>query len=347
MMLFRAHVTITRMNGALMFSPPTFGPSDNSTHTFSPRETGSQKLLVQVTFVPQCGPTVRPPPKGMQKSWTNCSSTCQIHPWLWRTQFFDNWTNILKWPIKITTTQGSLLDSNPWSSHQESSILPLRYNDFQISCQILDKTLFWYLISVISDIGLSLISESPISDWESEVRHYIRYRNKVLSLSNIRHPALLKRGVIAEWYRAWLWFKGHGFESYWCPRNFCKCQISEWTLMSILEHPPMKITIFRCKYMHTAEEKKFAKSWNIHILQQNNGHILWHFVYFPGKKGNAFRNVQANCDTWTPKWTKNSVDPMSHTRPIEVDWRSLWHLVHPPYGGGPKVFGLIITGSKK
>ncbi len=49
--------------GALMFSPPTFGPSDNSTHTFSPRETGSQKLLVQVTFVPQCGPTIRPPPK--------------------------------------------------------------------------------------------------------------------------------------------------------------------------------------------------------------------------------------------------------------------------------------------
>ncbi len=58
-----------------MFSPPTFGPSDNLTRTFSPRETGSQKLLVLVTFVPQCGPTVRPPLKGMQKSWTKCSST--------------------------------------------------------------------------------------------------------------------------------------------------------------------------------------------------------------------------------------------------------------------------------
>ncbi len=41
-------------------------------------------------------------------------------------------------------------------------------------------------ISVISDIGLSLISELPISDWESEVRHYIGYRN--IYLSDIRYP---------------------------------------------------------------------------------------------------------------------------------------------------------------
>ncbi len=41
-------------------------------------------------------------------------------------------------------------------------------------------------ISVISDIGLSLISELPISDWESGVRHYIGYRNKLLS--DIRYP---------------------------------------------------------------------------------------------------------------------------------------------------------------
>ncbi len=36
-------------------------------------------------------------------------------------------------------------------------------------------------ICVISNIRLSLISESPISDWESRVRHIIGYRNKVLS----------------------------------------------------------------------------------------------------------------------------------------------------------------------
>jgi hypothetical protein len=50
-----------------MFSPSTFAPSDNLTHTFSPKETGSQKLLVQVTFVPQCGPTVHPPQKSCRK----------------------------------------------------------------------------------------------------------------------------------------------------------------------------------------------------------------------------------------------------------------------------------------
>jgi hypothetical protein len=41
-------------------------------------------------------------------------------------------------------------------------------------------------ISVISDIGLSLISELPLSDWESRVRLYIGYRNEVFS--DIRHP---------------------------------------------------------------------------------------------------------------------------------------------------------------
>ncbi len=55
------------MTGALIFRPPIFGPSDNLTYMFSPRETGSQKHLVLVTFVPQCGPTVRPPPKACRK----------------------------------------------------------------------------------------------------------------------------------------------------------------------------------------------------------------------------------------------------------------------------------------
>jgi hypothetical protein len=36
-------------------------------------------------------------------------------------------------------------------------------------------------ISVISYIGLSLISEPLILDRESEVRHYVGYQNKVLS----------------------------------------------------------------------------------------------------------------------------------------------------------------------
>jgi hypothetical protein len=35
-------------------------------------------------------------------------------------------------------------------------------------------------ISMISDIGLSLISGLPISDLESGVRYYIGYRNKVV-----------------------------------------------------------------------------------------------------------------------------------------------------------------------
>jgi hypothetical protein len=90
----------------------------------------------------------------------------------------------------------------------------------------------WVLspVSVISDIGLSLISESPISDWESEVRHYIGYRKKVLS--DIRYPTspLNKERCLV------FSFKGRGFESKWCDRNFCKCRISEWTLMSISEH---------------------------------------------------------------------------------------------------------------
>jgi hypothetical protein len=42
-------------------------------------------------------------------------------------------------------------------------------------------------ISVISDIGLKLISEHPISDWESGVGHYIGYLNK--DLSDIRYPS--------------------------------------------------------------------------------------------------------------------------------------------------------------
>jgi hypothetical protein len=65
----------------------------------------------------------------------------------------------------------------------EESSLTTPYGPFwtlAAACTVLHR---WALspISVISDIGLSLISELPISDWESGVRHYIGYRNKLLS----------------------------------------------------------------------------------------------------------------------------------------------------------------------
>ncbi len=41
--------------------------------------------------------------------------------------------------------------------------------------------------SVISDIGLSLISEPLISVRRDRVRHYIGYRNKLFLISDIRH----------------------------------------------------------------------------------------------------------------------------------------------------------------
>ncbi len=92
-------------------------------------------------------------------------------------------------------------------------------------------------ISVISDIELSLISEALISDWESEVQHYIGYRNKVLS--DILYPTCLKlrRCIIADWYSAHLLysFKGARARIQLTLKFFCKCRISEWTLMSISE----------------------------------------------------------------------------------------------------------------
>jgi hypothetical protein len=91
-------------------------------------------------------------------------------------------------------------------------------------------------ISVISNIGLSLISESPISDWESKVRHYIDIGIKFYPITNIQHPLIIKRGVIAEWYSARFWFQGACFRFQLMCKNFCKGGISERTLMSILEH---------------------------------------------------------------------------------------------------------------
>jgi hypothetical protein len=45
-------------NGALTFSPPTFSPSDNSTHTVSPSDNRSAVCLVLVTNSPSPKPKV-------------------------------------------------------------------------------------------------------------------------------------------------------------------------------------------------------------------------------------------------------------------------------------------------
>jgi hypothetical protein len=73
----REYCTFIGISGALTFSPPAFGPSDNSTRTFRSMDTGSQKGFVLVTNVPKSRPTVRQPQNhslGPRKSWTNCSS---------------------------------------------------------------------------------------------------------------------------------------------------------------------------------------------------------------------------------------------------------------------------------
>ncbi len=89
-------------------------------------------------------------------------------------------------------------------------------------------------ISVISDIGLSLISELPISNWESGVQHYIGYRKK--GLSDIRHTNLNNQ---AQYFSVLaLAFDSKGCRFKCAERNifFLQCRISEWSLMSISEN---------------------------------------------------------------------------------------------------------------
>jgi hypothetical protein len=89
-------------------------------------------------------------------------------------------------------------------------------------------------ISVIRDIGLSLMSKLPISDWESGVRHYIRYRNKVLS--DIPYPTSRSKQTVsvASCYSARLLFQGARDQSAgWNIFFGLQCRISKWTLMSI------------------------------------------------------------------------------------------------------------------
>jgi hypothetical protein len=100
-------------------------------------------------------------------------------------------------------------------------------------------------ISVISDIGLSLISELPISDWESGVRHYIGYRNKVLS--DIRYPTShsTQRVTVAQCYSARWPIPGAWVRI--CTMNyfFLQCRISEWAQMSISEHFRYRNDVFQ------------------------------------------------------------------------------------------------------
>ncbi len=67
-------------------------------------------------------------------------------------------------------------------------------------------------ISVISDIGLSLISELPISDWESGVRHYIGYWNKILSDILYPTPNLIQIVKVAYLIVLAFYSKGRRFE---------------------------------------------------------------------------------------------------------------------------------------
>ncbi len=80
-------------------------------------------------------------------------------------------------------------------------------NPFEI-CPAYDHRWALSPIFVISDIELSLISEPLISDWESEVRHYVGYRSKVLS--DIRYPTSFSesRSFLAEWHSVRLKVEG-------------------------------------------------------------------------------------------------------------------------------------------
>ncbi len=100
-------------------------------------------------------------------------------------------------------------------------------------------------ISVISDIGLSLISELPISDWESGVRHYIGYRNKVLS--DIRYPTShsTQRVTVAQCYSARWPIQGARVRIWKMNYFFLQCRISEWAQMSISEHFRYRNDVFQ------------------------------------------------------------------------------------------------------
>ncbi len=124
---------------------------------------------------------------------------------------FFYWLNVLEWLIEICEESDGNIGSSPgvvesWILFLYSMESPVRHHPLIVhlcgfccpetcSCGILMWSQHrWALspISVISDIGLSLILELPISDWESGIRYYIGYRNEVHPISDIRHPYLIR-----------------------------------------------------------------------------------------------------------------------------------------------------------
>ncbi len=103
-------------------------------------------------------------------------------------------------------------------------------------------------ISVISDIGLSLISELPISDWESAVRHYIGYRNKVLS--NIIYPTShsTQTVTVAQWYSARLPIQGAWVRI--CKMNYFFSSMSDIGMSSNVDIGTLPISEWRFSVRH-------------------------------------------------------------------------------------------------
>ncbi len=127
----------------------------------------------------------------------------------------------------------------------------------------MDETHRWALssISVISDIGLSLISELLISDWESGVRHYIGYRNKVLS--DIWYPTShsSQTVTVAQCYSA-RHYKECWFESAGRIIFFLQCQISEWALVPVSKN-------------RNIPEVFLVRRWAVGVLGIWRGRVGW------------------------------------------------------------------------
>ncbi len=100
-------------------------------------------------------------------------------------------------------------------------------------------------ISVISDIGLSLISELPISDWESGVRHNIGYRNKLLSDMQYPTSRCIQTNTVAWCYSPRLTIQGTWVRTCKKKTFFFQYRISEWALMSISEHFRYRNDVFQ------------------------------------------------------------------------------------------------------
>jgi hypothetical protein len=97
---------------------------------------------------------------------------------------------------------------------------------------------------VISDIGLRLTSELPISDWGRGVRHYIRYRNKVLS--DIRY--LTSHFTQAQCYSARSPIQGAWVRI--CRMNYFFSSMSDIRLRSDVDIRTLPISEWRFSVRH-------------------------------------------------------------------------------------------------